>query len=502
MHRDSVTPAGDDVRPRAATSRRFQSHWKRGVIPYAFDASLSNGERDKVEDAITIFNATTEVSFRPRNGEAGYVRIVKPSDSGECSSFVGAVSSTSAQDLKLGSNCYSQGTILHELAHAAGLWHEQSRTDRDLWVSINSANIETGKEGNFAQYSTSRGADYGPYDYGSQMHYRVNAFSNGGGNTITPLQAVPGGAGSIGNGSDLSGTDERGLWAMYGTQTDDVEIVWGTGKCWDVAWGSAANQAQLQVFNCHDGANQRWTIQPNGDGTVEIRNKNSNKCLDYPVGGGGYLQQFDCHGGTNQRWRLYRQGDLMSIRRASNTSQCIDVTYDNRLKLGSCAYPPSYRFYVRPEANRTYQLRQDVVHSFAFGSWTEEKCVDIPWASHLEGADLQRYPCKHHSADNQGWRFEPTGVARHYLVRSAESGLCIDGADSNRLEQRACDQNRPSQRWLMPLAATGATQFVPDNAWNYTTCMDVAHHNNAGENWLAAQSACTSGNTDTYFWVE
>jgi hypothetical protein len=79
----------------------------------------------------------------------------------------------------------STGSTIHEIGHVVGIWHEQSREDRDAFVTINWANIQAGFEHNFNQHITD-GDDVGAYDYGSIMHYPRTAFGIGGAETITP----------------------------------------------------------------------------------------------------------------------------------------------------------------------------------------------------------------------------------------------------------------------------------------------------------------------------
>lgn len=60
-----------------------------------------------------------------------------------CSSYVGR--NGGSQRISLVDSCVDRhGTIMHEFLHAFGFYHEQSRTDRDDWVTINWDNIEPG----------------------------------------------------------------------------------------------------------------------------------------------------------------------------------------------------------------------------------------------------------------------------------------------------------------------------------------------------------------------
>ncbi|KAK6725959.1 hypothetical protein RB195_004337 [Necator americanus] len=103
-----------------------------------------------------------------------------------CWSFVGRTRRPQ-QELSLGQGCDSVGTAAHEIGHALGLWHTQSRHDRDRFITLDAANIKKDWLSQFTKETRATNYNYNiTYDYGSIMHYGYRASSHNKEPTIVP----------------------------------------------------------------------------------------------------------------------------------------------------------------------------------------------------------------------------------------------------------------------------------------------------------------------------
>lgn len=155
-------------------------------ITYASAANTTN-----INAAITESNTQLAGVVEWTPATASDVNLVSfdfdPSDlNGSCESWVGMVGG--AQTIGGSVNCTTT-TILHEMGHALGLFHEQSRADRDTYVNYMEQNIDKPQHGNFDIIPWSAGS--GLYNYASIMEYGAFEFSKDG---VSPaLDTIPSG---------------------------------------------------------------------------------------------------------------------------------------------------------------------------------------------------------------------------------------------------------------------------------------------------------------------
>ncbi|XP_063995891.1 protein SpAN-like isoform X2 [Diachasmimorpha longicaudata] len=120
-----------------------------------------------------------------------------------------------------GPNCLgNEGRAVHELLHTLGIFHEQSRADRDTFVTIRQENILSNFLVNFDKQSLENTTYSYEYDYNSIMHYGSNYFSkNPHKPTIVPTMQ----GAVVGQRKALSKTDCLKVNELYGCLDNSFE---------------------------------------------------------------------------------------------------------------------------------------------------------------------------------------------------------------------------------------------------------------------------------------
>ncbi|GAA3290732.1 polysaccharide deacetylase family protein [Dactylosporangium vinaceum] len=90
-----------------------------------------------------------------------------------------------------------------------------------------------------------------------------------------------------------------------------------SGRCVDVPNSSATNGTRVQLYDCHGGTNQQWTLTSSRQLTVY-----GTTCLDAAgSGNGAAVQIYSCNGQANQQWNVNSNGTISGVQ----SGRCLDV---------------------------------------------------------------------------------------------------------------------------------------------------------------------------------
>ncbi|KAK0155457.1 High choriolytic enzyme 1 [Merluccius polli] len=207
---------GDLVLPTTRNAMMCWSNnclWRKSsnglvTIPYTVSRAFSSWDKEKIQNAMQSFHQRTCVRFVPRQNQYDYISFENKEG---CYSALGKTGGRQVLSLNK-QGCMYHGIIQHEINHALGFQHEQTRSDRDRYVRINWENIEPRMAYNFHRQNTNNLNT--PYDYSSIMHYGRTAFSiQYGRDSITP---IPNARVQIGQRNGMSRTDIGRINRLYG----------------------------------------------------------------------------------------------------------------------------------------------------------------------------------------------------------------------------------------------------------------------------------------------
>ena len=172
---------------RAAANPDYIRLWSNAIVPYEISSRISKETQILIRQAMDHWEDNTCLRFVIAKNVTDYVEFVN-TDSGCYSNTVGNrpdigkfVNLETNNGIFSREGCEYFSVITHEIGHVVGFWHEQSRLDRDSYITINWDNIEPGGEPQFMQQSSNQINSTGSvYDYGSIMHYGEDFFSKSG----------------------------------------------------------------------------------------------------------------------------------------------------------------------------------------------------------------------------------------------------------------------------------------------------------------------------------
>ncbi|XP_048857816.1 hatching enzyme 1.2-like isoform X2 [Brienomyrus brachyistius] len=159
--------------------------WPKSVdgnvyIAYTLSSEYNDLDLITIQEGMEAIENGTCVRFVPRTHQNDYLDIQPKSG---CWSYLGLHGGPQIISLQA-PDCVTTGVTSHELMHALGFVHEQSRADRDKYVAILWGNIWKEHVQKFEKYKTNN-LDT-PYDYASIMHFGKYAYSEDGDPTIIP----------------------------------------------------------------------------------------------------------------------------------------------------------------------------------------------------------------------------------------------------------------------------------------------------------------------------
>jgi len=194
-------------------------YWPDGVVYYKLSEAYNAEQRGKIAKGILELEEKTCIRLKEAtNGVKNFIKIV---DGEACYSKVGMAGGEQILSLSIGDypnrTCVTPGVTMHEIMHALGFGHEQTRQDRDEFVTIHWDNILPDMQHNFQKRKGAWSLGV-PYDYYSLMHYGKYDFAiNENKPTITPTQNVleEGKCHKIGQRCGVSDGDVKQIKLLY-----------------------------------------------------------------------------------------------------------------------------------------------------------------------------------------------------------------------------------------------------------------------------------------------
>jgi hypothetical protein len=263
-----------------------KARWTDNIIPYnvADDILIDDVARRAVERAINEWNNHTFVQLVPRTTENNFAVFIK--DSRGCNSPVGRRSGMQFIRCRIGTGPFNALSVMHEIGHALGMFHEHQRPDRDAFVAVTPAAIDTSPE----NYRIERGTIFTQYDCNSIMHYQNNpgmitnqpgvCLNMGMGTGLSPLDILTANSLELGlnPANEMIAASDGQLYVL---QQGAVYRYLGRPHKWEEVANNPANRAIVasgnNLYVLQDGRIYRYLGSPHN--WEEVADNESNRMI-------------------------------------------------------------------------------------------------------------------------------------------------------------------------------------------------------------------------------
>lgn len=181
-------------------------YWPGPRIPFLIDGTdfpPGTADRQAVEAAIAQWNMSGVVRLVARANDPDFVLFRRHANA--CQTVVGRSGGQQEILCAVGAG-FGAGSVMHEIGHSLGLFHEHQRPDRDTFVSVDASVVNT------VNYRIEPTAlPVGNYDCGSIMHYPVIA---GRITNLGPACAAMGQTTAPSAGDTAAVVSTRRLWVL------------------------------------------------------------------------------------------------------------------------------------------------------------------------------------------------------------------------------------------------------------------------------------------------
>lgn len=202
--------------------------WPGGVIPLVFSPQYTPQEKAMVFAACAQWSRRANVRCVERTNEARFASVIKDPNAAACYAHLGYNPWGGQMSLNLGpAYCWEQpgGRIMHELGHLLGLRHEQTRPDRDQFITMRWENMAADASSRLQYEKVTGQPRASQYDFESIMHYGPAQCGSQGRPAFTVNAGYEKFARAVGQRKGLSKLDGEVMASLYGAPGASSDLV-------------------------------------------------------------------------------------------------------------------------------------------------------------------------------------------------------------------------------------------------------------------------------------